>query len=69
MNTKKTLKQCSLEELELAIAKAISEVTGYDADAVINNFQVTEVNSPLNDKDTFNLDLTLKVGREYDPSW
>lgn len=31
MSTKKSLKQCSLEELEIAIAKAITEVTGCDS--------------------------------------
>jgi hypothetical protein len=69
MSTKKSLKQCSLEELEIAISKAITEVTGCDSETVINNFKAVGVTSALEEKDSFNLDLSIKVGRSYKAGW
>ncbi|EGR0247548.1 hypothetical protein K6675_004665 [Vibrio parahaemolyticus] len=69
MSNKRELKQCTLEEIEAAIAKAISEVTGHEANATITSFKSVEVNPALHDKDKFSLDLTLDVGRNYDSPW
>ncbi len=70
MSSKKSLKECSFKDIEEAIAKAISEVTGTEVNASINNFKVAKDDIPaLSEKDSFELQLSLKVGRNYESPW
>jgi hypothetical protein len=66
MSSKKSLKECSFKDIE----EAISEVTGTEVNASINNFKVAKDDIPaLSEKDSFELQLSLKVGRNYESPW
>ena len=63
----KSLKTCSITEIEEAIAKAISGLTGTEVSSEINSFIVntSDAMAHFNGQDTFNLELSLRVGKSY----
>ncbi len=66
MSDTKSLKAISIKEIEEAIAKAISGLTGTETSATISSFVVnTDAVSDLSGKDTYKLDLSLRVGKSY----
>ncbi|SFO04151.1 hypothetical protein SAMN05216386_2459 [Nitrosospira briensis] len=65
----KTLKAFSIEEIENAIAKAVSALIDTDVKANVTLFKQSDFD-PLryvNDGEEFELSLTLKVARLYAP--
>lgn len=59
----KSLKAVSIEEIENAIAKAISSLTGTAVSAGIQSFGVNT--DSFNSKDLFKLELSLRVDKSY----
>lgn len=70
MSSNKSLKDCNIKDIELAIAKAISEVTGLDTTASLNDLKVTKNEMPdIDGKDNYELQVSLKVAKSYDSPW
>ena len=66
MEETKSLKACSISEIEVAIAKAISGLTGTEASSEISSFVVNkDVMTDFNSQDTFKLELSLQVRKSY----
>ncbi len=63
----KSLKTCSITEIEEAIAKAISGLTGTEASSEISSFIISTADAMahFNGQDTFKLELSLRVGKSY----
>ncbi len=66
MSETKPLKAVSISEIEEAIARAISGLTGTDANATIGSFIIsTDSVADFNCQDTYKIDLSLRVGKSY----
>lgn len=65
--TKKSLTECSLQDMSTAIEKAIAEITGSKVEANISQFNVLDFDS-FNAKNKFELKVSLDVGIIYGES-
>lgn len=62
----KSLKAVSIKEIEEAIAKAISALTGTEASSAISSFVVsTDAASSFNGQECFKVELSLRVDKSY----
>jgi len=66
--TNKSLKEVSLQDIEIAVAKAISELIGTEVETNISEFNCLDVGwkEGLHNIDRFDLKLSLKIGKETD---
>ncbi len=66
--TNKSLKEVSLQDIEIAVAKAISELIGTEVETNISEFNCLDVGwkERLHNIDRFDLKLSLKIGKETD---
>ncbi len=71
MSETKSLKSLSLNEIELAVAEAISNLTGTKVTSTIHSFASSDpsgVASALTGQHSFKIDLELSVGKSYEVS-
>lgn len=65
----KSLKEVSIKEIEEAIAKAISTLTGTEASSEISSLVIsTGAASSFSGQDCFSVELSLRVGKSYSES-
>jgi len=62
--TQKSLEECSLQDMNTAISKAITEITGTKVKANISQFSILERDN-LNAKNNFELKLSLEIDPNY----
>lgn len=64
----KSLKEVSLQDIEIAVAKAISELVGSDVETNVSELKHLDVDwkEKLHKIDRFDLKLSLKIGTEAD---
>lgn len=65
----KSLKEVSIKEIEEAIAKAISTLTGTKASSEIRSLAIsTDAASNFSGQDRFSVELSLCIGKSYSDS-
>lgn len=62
--TQKSLEECSLQDINTAIAKAITEITGTKVEANISQLSILDRDN-FDAKNNFELKLSLKIDPNY----